>query len=49
MILIQLEQESLLKVKNKRNSVSLGKSNNFQFKAMKAMFQENNDIYKPIK
>ena len=38
-----------LKLKNKRNSVSWGQSNTFQFKAMKAMFQESNDINKPKK
>ena len=38
-----------LKLKNKRNSVSWGQSNTFQFKAMKAMFQESNDINKPSK
>ena len=40
----KLVPESLLKVKNKRNSVSWGQSNTFQFKAMKAMFQESKDI-----
>ena len=45
----KLEPESLLKVKNKRNSVSWGQSNTFQFKAMKAMFQESKDIDKPSK
>ena len=44
----QLESAAL-KVKNKRNSVSWGQSNTFQFKAMKAMFQESNDINKPSK
>ena len=38
-----------LKMKNKRNSVSWGQCNTFQFKAMKAMFQESNDINKPSK
>ena len=38
-----------LKLKDKRNSVSWGQSNTFQFKAMKAMFQESNDINKPKK
>ena len=38
-----------LKLKNKRNSVSWGQSNTFQFKAMKAMFRESNDINKPKK
>ena len=38
-----------LKMKNKRNSVSWGQCNTFQFKAMKAMFQESNDIKKPTK
>ena len=45
----KLDPESLLKVKNKRNSVSWGQSNTFQFKAMKAMFQESKDIDKPSK
>ena len=40
----KLDPESLLKVKNKRNSVSWGQSNTFQFKAMKAMFQESKAI-----
>ena len=44
----QLESAAL-KLKNKRNSVSWGQSNTFQFKAMKAMFQESNDINKPSK
>ena len=29
---------------NKRHSVSFGQSNTFQFKAMKAMFQESHDV-----
>lgn len=45
----KLDPESLLKIKNKRNSVSWGQSNTFQFKAMKAMFQESNDINQPKK
>ena len=45
----KLDPDSLLKVKNKRNSVSWGQSNTFQFKAMKAMFQESKDIDKPSK
>ena len=45
----KLDPESLLKVKNKRNSVSWGQSNTFQFKAMKAMFQESKDVDKPSK
>ena len=45
----KLDPESLLKVKNKRNSVCWGQSNTFQFKAMKAMFQESKDIDKPSK
>ena len=44
----QLESAAL-KVKNKRNSVSWGQSNTFQFKAMKAMFQESNDVNRPSK
>jgi len=43
----KLDSEKLSKLKNKRNSVSWGKSNLFQFKAMKAMFQESKDIEKP--
>ena len=34
---------------NKRHSVSFGQSNTFQFKQMKAMFQESHDIDKPKK
>ena len=45
----QLDTESLLKLKNKRNSVSWGQSNTFEFKAMKAMFQESKDVDKPSK
>ena len=45
----QLDGAELLKIKNKRNSVSWGQSNTFQFKAMKAMFQESKDINQPTK
>ena len=45
----QLGPSELMKIKNKRNSVSWGQSNTFQFKAMKAMFQEANDLDKPVK
>ena len=45
----QLDGAELLKIKNKRNSVSWGQSNTFQFKAMKAMFQESHDVDKPKK
>ena len=45
----KLDPESLLKLKNKRNSVSWGQSNTFQFKAMKAMFQESKEVDKPSK
>ena len=45
----KLDPASLLKTKNKRNSVSWGQSNTFQFKAMKAMFQESKDIEKESK
>ena len=45
----QLDPSELMKIKNKRNSVSWGKSNTFQFKAMKVMFQETNDINNPVK
>ena len=42
----KLDHNNLLQVKTKRNTVSWGQSNTFQFKAMKAMFQESNDIAK---
>ena len=45
----KLVPESLSKACNKRNSVSWGQSNTFQFKAMKAMFQETKDLGKPSK
>ena len=45
----QLDPAELLKIKNKRNSVSWGQSSTFQFKAMKAMFQESKDINQPTK
>ena len=35
--------------KGKRNSVSWGQSNTFQFKAMKALFQESSDLNKAPK
>ena len=38
-----------LKKLKKRNSVSWGQSNTFQFKAMKALFQESSDVDKPKK
>ena len=38
-----------LAAKGKRNSVSWGQSNTFQFKAMKALFQESTDLKKPPK
>ncbi len=44
----QLDPSSLLGLKNKRNSVSWGQSNTFQFKAMKAMFQESCDVDKKL-
>ena len=37
-------QGALLKLKEKRNSVSWGKSDTFQFKQMKATFQESKDV-----
>ena len=37
-------QDALLKLKEKRNSVSWGKSDTFQFKQMKATFQESKDV-----
>ena len=40
---------ALLKVKEKRNSVSWGKSDTFQFKQMKATFQESKDVEFPEK
>ena len=45
----KLDSRALMKLKEKRNSVSWGQSNTFQFKAMKAMFQESSDIDKPKK
>ena len=45
----QLDPSHLMKIKNKRNSVSWGQSKTFQFKAMKAMFQETSDINMPPK
>ena len=45
----KLDPESLAKIKNKRNSVSWGQSNTFQFKAMKAMFQETKEVGTPTK
>ena len=45
----KLDPENLSKFKGKRHSVSFGQSNTFQFKAMKAMFQESHDVDKPKK
>ena len=46
----KLDPQNLLKIKGgKRHSVSFGQSNTFQFKAMKAMFQESHDLEKPKK
>ena len=42
-------EDAIMKLNIKRNSVSWGQSNTFQFKAMKAMFKESNDINQPIK
>ena len=42
-------QGALLKLKEKRNSVSWGKSDTFQFKQMKATFQESKDVEIPDK
>ena len=39
-----LDEASLLKLKTKRNSISWGNSDTFQFKAMRAMFEESKDI-----
>ena len=36
--------QNLLKLKEKRHSVSWGKSDTFQFKQMKATFQESKDV-----
>ena len=45
-----LDPQNLLKIKQGvRHSVSFGQSNTFQFKAMKAMFQESFDAIKPKK
>ena len=46
----KLDPQNLLKIKGgKRHSVSFGQINTFQFKAMKAMFQESYDADKPKK
>ena len=45
----KLDPQNLLKIKGKRHSVSFGQSNTFQFKAMKAMFQEAKDVGKQSK
>ena len=45
----KLDPQNLLKIKGKRHSVSFGQSNTFQFKAMKAMFEESHDAAKPKK
>ena len=45
----KLDPQNLLKFKGKRHSVSFGQSNTFQFKAMKAMFQESHEADKPKK
>ena len=37
-------QDALVKLKEKRNSVSWGKSDTFQFKQMKATFQESKEV-----
>ena len=42
----KFDPDNLLKHKNKRNSVSFGQSSTFQFKEMKAKFQESKDINK---
>ena len=41
--------QNLLKIKDKRHSVSWGKSDTFQFKQMKATFQETKDVEIPDK
>ena len=43
---MSLDPAKLAQKKNKRNSVSWGQSNTFQFKAMKALFQESTDLKK---
>ena len=43
----KLDPQALGKLK--RNSVSWGQSNTFEFKAMKAMFQESNEVNQPKK
>jgi hypothetical protein len=43
---LKFDPGALLKPKDKRNSVSWGKSNTFEFKAMKAMFKEGEDLNK---
>ena len=40
---------NVLKIKEKRHSVSWGKSDTFQFKQMKATFQESKDVELPQK
>ena len=45
----KLDPQTLGKLKTKRNSVSWGQSNTFEFKAMKAMFQESNEVNQPKK
>ena len=45
-----IDAHNLLKLKKGvRHSVSFGQSNTFQFKAMKAMFEESHDAAKPKK
>mgnify|MGYP007102089232 FL=1 len=45
-----IDPNNLLKIKKGvRHSVSFGQSNTFQFKAMKAMFEESHDAAKPKK
>ena len=41
--------QKFLKIKEKRHSVSWGKSDTFQFKQMKATFQESKDVEIPLK
>ena len=43
---LKFDPNAIIKVKDKRNSVSWGKSNTFEFKAMKAMFKEGEDLNK---
>ena len=43
---LKFDPDAIMNPKNKRNSVSWGKSNTFEFKAMKASFKEAEDLNK---